>query len=706
MAETSVSTFERIAGRLPIEANNLVAAAGVIAILIIMVMPIPAPAMDILLAFNFTFSLLVMLLSLYIVKPLDFPVFPSLLLLTTLFRLSLNIASTRLILLNGHTGVSAAGKIIMGFGQFVVGGNFVVGGIIFAILVIINFVVITKGAGRIAEVAARFTLDAMPGKQMAIDADLNAGLIDENEARRRRQEIARESEFYGAMDGASKFVRGEAIAGLIIMSINIIGGFIIGVFQQDMAVGTAAQSYTLLTIGDGLVSQIPALIVSTASGILVSRAASEAGMGREFVKQFSLNPEAMLVASMVVAGFGMIPGLPFFPFFLLALLFGTLAWVAGREKREALEEKRVKEAEEAREAETRPPSPEASQEELERLISLDILELEVGYGLIPLVDESQGGDLLERIRSIRKQFAQEMGIIIPPLHVRDNLQLNPGQYIVLIKGVDVARGEIILGQYLAINPDDVSREIEGIPTREPAFGLPAVWISEDKREEAQLAGYTVVDPSTVVATHLAEVIKQNADELLGRQEVQRLLDALSKHHPKAVEEATQALNLGLIQKVLQSLVREKVSIRDLLTIVETLADFGSMTKDPEILTEYVRQRLGRAIVKPFLKEDNTLRVLTLDANIEETVRNGVQTTEHGSYLSLDPGTAQRVIKAVQDACEKVAAQGDDPLLLTTPQVRRHLRRLIERFVSHAVVLSHSEIPGNVRLESIGVVRFG
>ncbi len=703
MAETT--TLERIQGAIPIEANNLLAAGAVLAILIIMVMPIPAPAMDILLAFNFTFSLLVMLLSLYIVKPLDFPIFPSLLLLTTLFRLSLNIASTRLILLHGHTGIDAAGKIIMGFGQFVVGGNYVVGGIIFAILVIINFVVITKGAGRIAEVAARFTLDAMPGKQMAIDADLNAGLIDENEARRRRQEIARESEFYGAMDGASKFVRGEAIAGLIIMSINILGGFIIGVFQQGMAIGTAAQSYTLLTIGDGLVSQIPALIVSTASGILVSRAASEAGMGREFVKQFALNPEAMIVAAGVVAVFGMIPGLPFFPFFLLAFLFGTLAWVSGREKRaERVEE--VAKKEEA-EAEAQPPTtPEAAQEELERLLSLDILELEVGYGLIPLVDESQGGDLLERIRSIRKQFAQEMGIIIPPLHVRDNLHLNPGQYVVLIKGIDIAKGEIILGHYLAINPGDVSKEIEGIPTKEPAFGLPAVWISEDKREEAQLAGYTVVDPSTVIATHLAEVIRQNADELLGRQEVQRLLDALAKHHPKAVEEATQVLNLGVIQKVLQALVREKVSIRDLLTIIETLADFGTMTKDPEILTEYVRQRLGRAIVKPFLKEGDTLRVLTLDSNIEETIRSGVQTTEHGSYLSLDPGTAQRVIQAVQTACEKAISQGYDPVILTTPQVRRHLRRLIERFVPQSVVLSHAEIPSQVRLESIGVVRFG
>lgn len=709
MAET---TRRGIASYIPVDANNLLAAGGVLAILMIMVMPVPSRAMDVLLAFNFTFSLLVMLLSLYIVRPLDFPIFPSLLLLTTLFRLSLNIASTRLILLNGHTGSDAAGKVIMGFGQFVVGGNFVVGAIIFAILVIINFVVITKGAGRIAEVAARFTLDAMPGKQMAIDADLNAGLIDEREARRRREEIAREAEFYGAMDGASKFVRGEAIAGLIIMSINIIGGFIIGVFQKDMNMAAAAQSYTLLTIGDGLVSQIPALIVSTAAGILVSRAASDAGMGSEFVRQFALNPEALVVAAGVVSIFGMIPGLPFFPFFLLSLLFGGLAWLAMREKgrspgaREGTPTAGAhgEGAGGAPEEGGEEAPPEGSQEEIERLLSLDMLELEVGYGLIPLVDEAKGGDLLERIRSIRKQFAQEMGIVVPPLHVRDNLHLSPEEYVVLIKGIDIAKGEVMTNHYLAINPGDVSKEIDGIPTTEPAFGLPAIWIEEEKREEAQLAGYTVVDPSTVIATHLAEVVRQNADELLGRQEVQRLLDALSKQHPKAVEEAMQAVNLGIIQKVLQNLVREKVSIRDLLTIIETLADFGPMTKDPEILTEYVRQKLSRAIVKPLLDEGNTLHVLSIDNPIEEMIKGGVQGTEHGSYLALDPGSAQRIINAVQAACDEASKKGYQPVILTSPNVRRHLKRLIERFTPQAVVLSHGEIPAHVKLESIGTVR--
>ena len=683
-----------------IDRSNMIAATGVVGILLLMVLPLPSPALDMFLALNITVSLLVFLLSLYVIKPLDFPIFPSMLLLTTLFRLSLNIASTRLILLHGHEGPGAAGRIIMGFGEFVVGGNYVVGGIVFAILVIINFVVITKGSGRIAEVAARFTLDAMPGKQMAIDADLNAGLIDESEARRRRDEIAKESEFYGAMDGASKFVRGEAIAGLIIMAINVIGGFIIGVLQQDMPVSAAAQSYTLLTVGDGLVSQIPALIISTAAGILVSRAASTAGMGREFMKQFASQPQALAVTSGVVFLFGLVPGLPAIPFTLLSAGIGTLAWFAFREEGKMLREE-VKEEEAEAEAEV----PEAgSTEEVEQLLTMDILELEVGYGLIPLVDEEQGGDLLERIRSIRKQFAQEMGLIVPPLHVRDNLQMNPGQYAILIKGIDVATGEIMMGHLLAMNPGDVTTEIDGIPTTEPAFGLPAVWITEDQKEKAQMAGYTVVDPSTVVATHLAEVIRNNADELLGRQEVQRLLDALARTSPKAVEEVTESLSLGIIQKVLQNLVREKISIRDLLTISETLADYAGMTKDPDILTEYVRQKLGRAIVKPLLSGDNMLPVITIDPAIEEMVRNSVQQTEHGSFLALDPAQAQRIIKSAQTAVEDASAKGYQPVLLTNPAVRRHIRKLVERFMPDVSVLSHAEIPGNVKLESIAVIR--
>ncbi len=682
-----------------VDKSNILAAVGLVGILLLMILPLPAPALDLFLALNITISLLIFLMSIYILKPLDFPVFPSLLLITTLFRLSLNIASTRLILLHGHEGVDAAGKIIMGFGHFVVGGNFVVGAIVFFILVIINFVVITKGAGRIAEVAARFTLDAMPGKQMAIDADLNAGLIDEAEAKRRREEIAKESEFYGAMDGASKFVRGEAIAGLIIMAINVVGGFVIGVLQQGMEVSAAAQSYTLLTIGDGLVSQIPALIISTAAGVLVSRAASTASMGKEFLRQFSTHPQALAVTSVIVFLFSFIPGLPTVPFVILSSAIAFLAYTAFKE------EKRVKEeiAGRGTEEETRPEEEVSEPEEVERLLQLDILELEVGYGLIPLVDEEQGGDLLDRIKSIRRQFAQEMGIIVPPLHVRDNLQLQPGQYRFLIKGIDVAKGNLMIGHFLAMNPGDVRKEIEGIPTTEPAFGLPAIWITEEQKEEAQLAGYTVVDLSTVIATHLAEVIKKNAADLLGRQEVQRLLDALSKTSPKAVEEVTNVLNLGIIQKVLQNLVREGISIRDLLTITEALADYGEMTKDPEILTEYVRQRLGRAIVKPFLDENDTLRVLTLDSQIEETLRNSLQQTEHGAYLTLDPASAQKIINAVKKALEEAEGMGLTPVILTNPTLRRHLRRLVERFIPDVNVISHSEIPGNIQLESVGVI---
>ncbi len=696
MAVAAGQLFEGI----QIDRSNMIAALGVVGILLLMVLPLPSSVLDLFFALNITISLLVFLLSLYVVKPLDFPVFPSMLLLTTLFRLSLNIASTRLILLHGHEGPAAAGHIIMGFGKFVVGGNYVVGGIVFAILVIINFVVITKGSGRIAEVAARFTLDAMPGKQMAIDADLNAGLIDEAEARRRREEISKESEFYGAMDGASKFVRGEAIAGLIIMAINVLGGFIIGVLQQDMPVAAAAQSYTLLTVGDGLVSQIPALIISTAAGILVSRAASTTGMGREFMRQFASQPQAMAVTSAVVFLFGLVPGLPVTPFLLLSAGIGTLAWFAFREERRGMiSEPDHEEAEQVPEA-----AESGSAEEVEQLLSIDILELEVGYGLIPLVDEEQGGDLLERIRSIRKQFAQEMGIIVPPLHVRDNLQMNPGQYSILIKGIDVASGEMMMGHLLAMNPGDASAEIEGVPTTEPAFGLPAVWITEDMKEKAQMAGYTVVDPSTVIATHLAEVIRSNADELLGRQEVQKLLDALSRTSPKAVEEVTENLSLGVIQKVLQNLLREKISIRDLLTITETLADYAPVTRDPDILTEYVRQKLGRAIVKPLLTDEGALAVLTIDPSIEETVRSSIQQTEHGSFLALDPAQAQRIIKSIQSAVEEASARGYQPVILTNPAVRRHIRKLLERFMPDINVLSHAEIPGNVKLESVAVIK--
>ena len=681
---------------LSLDPTNLVVAAGVVGILTIMVFPLPRYLMDFLISLSFSVALLILLMSMYIKKPLDFTAFPALLLVTTLFRLSLNVASTRLILLHGHEGPAAAGHVIKSFGQFVVGGNYVVGAIVFAILVIINFVVITKGAGRIAEVAARFTLDAMPGKQMAIDADLNAGLIDEAEAKRRREEIAKEAEFYGAMDGASKFVRGEAIAGLIIMAINVIGGLIIGSVQKGLSLSEAAQSYTLLTIGDGLVSQIPALIVSTSAGIIISRAAAEASMGRDFARQFATRPEALALSGVIVFVFGLLPGLPTVPFSMLALLFLGLAYVAYRTRKEI-------EAEVPEEAEAQPAEAETP-EAVEELLVVDILELEVGYALIPLVDESQGGDLLERIRTMRRQFALEMGLIVPPIHVRDNLQLKPGEYVILIKGVEVARAELMPGHYLAMDPGDVKRKIEGIPTTEPAFGLPALWIPEDKKEEAELAGYTVVDLSTVIITHLAEVIKAHAEELLGRQEVQRLLDALAKHYPKAVEECLNTVNLGVVQKVLHNLVRERVSIRDLLTIVETIADYGAQIKDPDLLTEYVRQRLARAIVKPYLAPDGKLHVAAIGEDIEEAIRRSLQRTDQGTFLTLDPKVGSRIVAACTQAAERLASLGYEPVFLTGPVSRRHLRRLIERSLPQAAVISQAEIPPQVQVEIHETVR--
>ena len=681
---------------LSLDPTNLVVAAGVVGILTIMVFPLPRYLMDFLISLSFSVALLILLMSMYIKKPLDFTAFPALLLVTTLFRLSLNVASTRLILLHGHEGPAAAGHVIKSFGQFVVGGNYVVGAIVFAILVIINFVVITKGAGRIAEVAARFTLDAMPGKQMAIDADLNAGLIDEAEAKRRREEIAKEAEFYGAMDGASKFVRGEAIAGLIIMAINVIGGLIIGSVQKGLSLSEAAQSYTILTIGDGLVSQIPALIVSTSAGIIISRAAAEASMGRDFARQFATRPEALALSGAIVFVFGLLPGLPTVPFSMLALLFLGLAYVAYRTRKEI-------EAEEVEEAEA-PPAEAETPEAVEELLVVDILELEVGYALIPLVDESQGGDLLERIRTMRRQFALEMGLIVPPIHVRDNLQLKPGEYVILIKGVEVARAELMPGHYLAMDPGDVKRKIEGIPTTEPAFGLPALWIPEDKKEEAELAGYTVVDLSTVIITHLAEVIKAHAEDLLGRQEVQRLLDALAKHYPKAVEECLNTVNLGVVQKVLHNLVRERVSIRDLLTIVETIADYGAQIKDPDLLTEYVRQRLARAIVKPYLAPDGKLHVAAIGEDIEEAIRRSLQRTDQGTFLTLDPKVGSRIVAACTQAAERLASLGYEPVFLTGPVSRRHLRRLIERSLPQAAVISQAEIPPQVQVEIHETVR--
>ncbi len=677
--------------------SDAVIMLGVIAILMVMIIPMPPFMLDFLLATNITVAIIVILMAMYTIKPLDFDVFPTMLLVATLFRLSLNVASTRLILLHGNEGALAAGSVIKSFGSFVVGGNYVVGMIVFCILVLINFVVITKGAGRIAEVAARFTLDAMPGKQMAIDADLNAGLIDEASARKRRDEVSREAEFHGAMDGASKFVRGDAVAGIIITIINIIGGFVIGVLQKGMPMMVAAQNYTLLTVGDGLVTQIPALIISTASGILVSRSASEQSMGAEFAKQLSSQPRAIFLGSAVIIMFGLIPGLPHVPFIMLGLMVGGAAFYARRTS----SERAVTAAEEVEAAEL--PA-ETGPEPVEHLLSLDPMELEVGYGIIPLVDREQNGELLERIRSIRRQFATEMGMVVPPIHIRDNLNLKPAEYRILIKGVESGRYELMPNHLLAMDPGGVLHKVEGVNTREPAFDLVAVWIPKDKEDEAKFAGYTVVDNAAVVATHLTELIRRNADDLLGRQEVQGLLDNLTQTHPKAVEELVpNLLPLGGIQKVLQNLLRENVSIRDMLTIVETLADYAPLSKDPDLLTEYVRQRLARAIVSPYLGEDRTLSVITLDQDVEDSLSRNIQHTEHGSYLSVDPKIAGQIMTAVSSEMERGMAMGLQPIVLCSPVLRRHFRRMVEQFAPSLMVMSHSEVANKVQFKSVGKV---
>ncbi|ABQ28254.1 flagellar biosynthesis protein FlhA [Geotalea uraniireducens] len=672
--------------------SDIYMAVALIGILALMIIPLPAFFLDIFLAANITISLVILLVSLYTIQALDFSVFPSILLITTLFRLALNIASTRLILLHGSEGAEAAGAVIKAFGLFVVGGNYVVGAVIFLILVIINFVVITKGAGRVAEVAARFTLDAMPGKQMAIDADLSSGLINDKEAKARRTKVSREADFYGSMDGASKFVRGDAVAGILIMLVNIVGGFVIGVWQQGMELSAALSNYTLLTVGEGLVAQIPALIISTAAGIIVTRSADEKNFGHEISGQLLNYPKAFYVASGVLFAFALIPGLPHFAFFLLSgvsFLLGRMA----REKKEVLEDEAAgvvaQEAEEGDQSTSIRP--------------LDMLELEVGYGLVPMVDASQNGELLDRIRSIRKQYAQRMGFIVPPIHIHDNLQLKPYEYNILINGAKVSGGELN-GQYLAMDAGNATGALDGSRTTEPVFGLPAIWIKGQDRERAQLFGYTVVDNTTILATHISEIIKKHAHELVGRQELQQLLDSLSSTLPKVVEELVPSLlSLGTVLRVVKNLLKENVSIRDLRSILETLADYGGVTKDPETLTEFVRQSLGRYIVEQYKREDDTLCILTLDREVEETIADAVQMSEQGSYLAIEPNTAQSIILGIRKSAEKFDQTGTAPVLIASPGVRRHMKKLTERFMPNLAVISHNEIPPSIKIQSIGVV---
>ncbi|MBX9765786.1 MAG: flagellar biosynthesis protein FlhA [Bdellovibrionales bacterium] len=674
---------------------DLMMAVALLAVLGVMIIPLPPILLDLALTISISLSLMILLVSLYTEKTLDFSAFPTLLLLTTLFRLALNVASTRLILAEGHQGPQAAGAVIHAFGNFVIGNNYVIGLIVFVILVVINFVVITKGSGRIAEVAARFTLDAMPGKQMSIDADLNAGLINENDARKRRKEIEAEADFYGSMDGASKFVRGDAIAGIIITIVNIIGGLLIGVLQRGLDVGTAAEYYTKLTIGDGLVAQIPALIVSTAAGAIVTKNSSGKNMGDEVARQLFLNPKAVGIVSGILISLGLVPGLPGVPFFLLGGIIGLIAWFTRKFQEETKTDEETKNREQA----LRP-----EKEKIENLLPVDLLEMEVGYGLISVVESKESGDLLERIVSIRKQFALDLGIVVPSVHIRDNLQLGAGQYRMLIKGVEVAKGDLVPDALLAMDPGSVKNPIAGSPTKEPAFGLDALWISHSQREEADFAGYTVVDLPTVMATHLTEVIRTHAHELLGRQEGSMLVENFKKTHPKVVEELIpEQMSLGSVVRVLQNLLREQVSIRDLLTVFETLADEAPKSKDLEALTESVRRRLAPRISRKLKDEDGLVRVMNLDSQYEEAVAGALLQTDQGVQLVMDPQLAQSMISEMARMIENHPEFAAQPVLLTNSTIRRHIRKLTERFIPQLIVLAHNELTSDTRIQSVGTV---
>lgn len=674
------------------QSGEVIAVTIIVLILAMFFIPLPVFFLDLFLTLNISVGFLILLLTMNVRGALEFSVFPSLLLVTTLFRLALNVSSTRLILLNGY-----AGKVIEAFGGFVAGSSPIVGFVIFLILTLINFLVITKGAERVAEVAARFTLDAMPGKQMSIDADLNAGLINEDQARARRREIEREADFYGAMDGASKFVKGDAIAGIIITVINLLGGLSTGVFIRGLDLAGAAQVYALLTIGDGLVSQVPALLISTATGILVTRSASEADMGADLTKQLLAYPKIIGMAAGVIALFGIVPGMPTIPFLAIAGGLGGLSYLLRREEKLTLE---------AQSQEPRAEEPKYHRpENVLSLLSVDPMELEIGYSLIPLVDKGQGGDLFERVSLIRRQVALELGIILPPIRIRDNMQLSPNQYVVKIKGVEVAEGELMTNYYLAMDAGTVTEPIEGISTKEPAFGLAALWISENQREKAEMAGYTVVDAPSVLVTHLTEIIRTYAHELLGRQEVQAMIDHIKNDFPVVVEELIPNLmTVGEVQKVLSQLLREGIPIRNLVTILETLADYAPMTKDTGLLTEYVRVALARQISKMLVAEDNILRVLTLAPKTEERIMQAQR--EGGEGRPLDPSWLNKFYDSLGRQVRQGMQEGYNPVLLVSPVIRRYVRNIVERLYPKIPVVSFQEITSEIQVHSLGMVGVG
>ncbi|MEE8578117.1 MAG: flagellar biosynthesis protein FlhA [candidate division Zixibacteria bacterium] len=687
-ADSQSGVLDKLSSR-----SDIFLALAVIGVIGVLVIPIPTGMLDFALAFNIMFSLVVLLTTLYVTRPLDLSVFPGMLLIVTLMRLSLNVASTRLIL-----GQAYAGEVINSFGHFVVQGNYIVGFIVFVILVIIQFVVITKGAGRISEVAARFTLDAMPGKQMAIDADLNAGIISDQEAKDRRSEIAREADFYGAMDGASKFVRGDAIAGILITLINIIGGFVIGIAVNDLTLTESLRTYSLLSIGDGLVTQIPALLVSTASGIIVTRGAATKDMGSDLTEQLTKQPRAVMVTAVVLFLFGLLPGMPTVTFMVLAAVAGGVGYMT----KEATRRKQVMAQEQAKKVSTETAKPV---ERTEDLLKVDTLGLEIGYGLIPMVDVKQGGDLLGRIGNIRKQLASELGIMVPPVRIRDNVQLKPNEYRVKIRGIKVDSFELMVDHLLAINPGYVEEKLEGFETRDPAFKLRAVWIIPNLREIAEAKGYTVVEPSAVLATHLTELIRNSASEIITRQDVQHLIDTLKEDYPALVESVIpESVSLGALQKVLVSLLKEKVPVRDMASVLETMSDYAAVTKDTDVLTEYVRMSLKRQITELYRDKEGRINVFTIDPGIEQKLSDAVQNTKQGLMLVLDPALTETLLQTIGKQVELMQAAGYLPVCICSPNIRLALRRLVEAVHPHLSIVSYNEILPDVELVSTGMVR--
>jgi flagellar biosynthesis protein FlhA len=675
--------------------TDLFAAGAVVLVVLMMIIPLPPTIVDLCISLNISMALAIVVTTLYLPTALDFSAFPSLLLLTTLFRLAINVSVTRLVLLKGD-----AGHVVSAFGNFVVGGNVIVGLVVFMILIVIQFVVITNGAGRVAEVAARFTLDAMPGKQMAIDADLNAGQITDEEARNRRKDIAREADFYGAMDGASKFVKGDATAGLLIVAINLIGGIVIGLLQKHMSISDAGHHFSLLTVGDGLCAQIPALMISVATGIIVTRSASEKDLGNDLADQITGQRKAPLVAGVVMLVLALVPGLPKIPFIVIGGMFVALGRYLRNQPTPA-EVAEQKQLEAAAEAQKELPAPADSALEA---LQVDALELAIGFGLVPLVDQSAGGSLLARVKTIRRQIASELGVVIPPVRIHDEVGLDAHEYVVKVRGAEVAAGRILAGHQLAMDPGDAVGQLAGVATTEPAFGIPATWIPDTARAEAEALGYTVVDRESVIVTHLTETIRAHAGEMLTRQDTRQLLDQLKESNAAVVEEVIpDVLSLGEVQRVLQSLLKEGVSIRDLGTIVESVGDKARVTRDPALLAEYARQALGRAITAPHLDAERRLRAIALDPSLEQEVSDSIAQTADGEYLVMEPSRAQALVSQLKSQVEGALASGSRPVLLCSARVRRHLRRLCEQALPQLPVCSYNEIAPGIRVETVGVV---